>query len=132
MGIESRESRSEIRIIGKGHEDLVVYQRAFRIALEVHKFSKNLPDIERYALADQMRLASMGLCANIAEGYAKQHYSKAEFKRFLFMSAGSSEEMRVWLKFCLELSYLQKDKWLEWDDEYDQISKMLNGLIRKL
>lgn len=118
--------------MGKGYEDLNVYHRAFEMALTIHKFSQNLPDIERYALSSQMRKASMSICANIAEGHAKSHYSKAEFKRFLFMSIGSSQEMKVWLKFCLKLDYLDQKIWAQWDDEYDQISKMLNGLTKKL
>ncbi|MGB0718959.1 MAG: four helix bundle protein [Bdellovibrionales bacterium] len=118
--------------MSKGYEKLDVYNRSFALAVSVHKFSQTLPQIEQYALADQMRRASKSICSNIAEGHAKSHYSKAEFKRFLFMAAGSSEEMRVWLKFCKELDYLKAEIWDKWDDEYDQISKMLNGLIRKL
>lgn len=115
-----------------GHENLKVYQRAFDIALEVHRFSLGLPKIEQYALADQMRRASKGLCANIAEGHAKQHHSKPEFKRFLSMALGSSEEMRVWLKFSFALNYLKEEEWRKWDNEYDEISKMISGLMRKI
>lgn len=122
----------QVRQSNKGYEDLEVYRRSFKLALEIHKFSKTLPQIEQYALANQIRRAGMSICANIAEGHAKAHFSKAEFRRFLVMSAGSSQEMKVWLKFCKELGYLDETKWRNWDDEYDQISKMLNGLIRKL
>lgn len=118
--------------MNKGYQSLDVYNRAFQIALDIHKLSLTLPKIEQYALADQMRRASKSVCSNIAEGHAKSHYSKAEFKRFLFMAAGSSEEMRVWLKFCTELNYVPNEQWARWDDEYDQISKMINGLIHKL
>lgn len=115
-----------------GHENLKVYQRAFDVALAVHQFTLDLPKIEQYALADQMRRASKGICANIAEGHAKKHLSKAEFKRFLFMAVGSSEEMRVWLKFSLALGYLTEEKWAIWNNEYDEISKMIIGLSRTL
>lgn len=116
----------------RSYEDLQVYQRAFQAALEVHALSLEFPKIEQYALADQLRRASKGICANIAEGQAKQHYSAPEFKRFLFMSLGSSEEVRVWLKFAMSLQYVPEDIWQALDNEYDEISKMLSGLIRTL
>lgn len=74
----------------------------------------------------------MSICANIAEGHGKSHFSKAEFRRFLIIACGSCEEMRVWLSFCKELKYTETPSYEAWSDEYDQIAKMLNGLIRKL
>ncbi len=109
-----------------------VYQRAFAMALQIHEFSMTLPKTEQYALADQIRRASKSICANLAEGHAKQHFSKPEFKRFITICAGSSEEMRVWLKFCSELNYIDREQWKAWDQEYDEISKMLNGLYKKV
>ena len=35
-------------------EELHVYQRAYKISLEIHKLSLNFPKIEQYALADQL------------------------------------------------------------------------------
>jgi len=113
------------------YEDLIVYQRSYAIALDIHKFSLTLPDTEKFGLASQMQRSSKSICANIAEGFAKQHKSKPEFKRFLLMAVGSSEEMRVWLNFCKDLEYLSKKNFDLWHKEYDEISKMLNGLINK-
>lgn len=118
--------------MGRSYEDLQVYQRAFKAALDIHAISLKFPKTEQYALADQLRRASKSICANVAEGQAKQHYSTPEFKRFLFMSLGSSEETRVWLKFSLKLDYINSETWQQLDAEYEEISKMLNGLIRSL
>ena len=118
--------------MSRRYEELDVYRRSFALALEIHKFSLSLPDIEKFALASQLRRAAMSICANIAEGHAKLHFSKAEFRRFLTLAMGSSEEMRVWLKFCTELGYVENDQWQKWDNEYDQISKMLNGLWKNV
>lgn len=111
-------------------EDLEVFQRAYKISLELHTASMEFPKREQYGLADQVRRASKSICANIAEGFAKQHHSKAEFKRYLVMAIGSSDEMRVWLRYCLDLSYITEDTWSKWRDEYIEISKMLQGLYR--
>ena len=111
-------------------EDLDVFQRAYKISLEIHKVSMDFPQREQYGLGDQIRRASKSICANIAEGFAKQHHSKAEFKRYIIMAIGSSDEMRIWLRYCLDLSYITEETWTSWRDEYKQISRMLQGLYR--
>ena len=112
-------------------ENLEVFQRAYRVSLEVHRASLEMPKSEQYALADQVRRASKSICANIAEGFARQKRSKAEFRRFLQMALGSSDEMRVWLRYCLDLGYIDEPRWQQWRDEYQRISKMLQTLHRK-
>ena len=89
----------------RSFEDLDVFQRAYRLALEVHRVSLTFPAMEQRALGDQCRRASKSICANIAEGFGKQRNSRAEFKRFLRIAIGSADEMRVWARFCLDLGY---------------------------
>ena len=113
-------------------EDLEVFKRAYKLSLEVHRVSLNLPRIEQYALADQIRRASKSICVNLAEGFGKQSQSKAEFKRFILMSIGSADEMRVWSRYCLDLNYLEEEQWKHWRDEYEEIAKMLQGLSKSL
>jgi len=112
-------------------ERLEVFQRAYRISLEVHKVSLGFPDIERYALAGQIRRASKSVCANLAEGFAKQSSSPAEFRRFISMALGSADEMRLWSRYCVDLGYIDEGCWQVWRDEYQEIAKMLRGLQRK-
>jgi len=113
-------------------ENIEVFQRAYRLSLAVHRSSLTFPTIEQYALGDQLRRASKSICANIAEGYGKQKKSKAEFKRFLLIALGSSDEMRVWCRYCFDLGYIKETSWQEWREEYSRISRMLQGLINKL
>ena len=74
----------------RAFEDLEVFQRAYKLSLEIHRETLKMPQIEQYALADQMRRASKSICVNLAEGFAKQAYSVVEFKRFIQMSIGSA------------------------------------------
>ena len=115
-----------------GFEQLEVFKRAYRVSLEIHKASLSFPKHEQYGLADQIRRASKGICANIAEGYGKQHYSKAEFRRFISMATGSADEMRVWLRYGLDLGYIEHTQWQAWRDSYEEIAKMLTGLASGL
>ena len=113
------------------YTDLVVYQKAYRISLEIHRVSLAFPRHEQWELASQMRRASKSVCANIAEGYGKQNISKAEFKRYLLMALGSADETRLWCQYCIDLGYIPVEAGANWQKTYRDIAKMLNGLHAK-
>ena len=113
----------------RAFEDLGVFRRAYRVSLEVHRRSLSFPQIEQRALGDQVRRASKSICANIAEGFGKQRQSRAEFRRFLMVAMGSADEMRVWTRYCLDLGYIDEALWRQWRDDYQEIAKMLQGLV---
>ena len=113
-------------------EDLAVFQRADAISLAVHRRSLDFPAIEQRALADQVRRASKSICANLAEGWGRRGFAPADFRRFVVMAVGSADEMRVWLRYCLDLGYIDAATWRLWCDEYTAISKMLQGLRKAL
>ena len=115
----------------KDFTDLVVYQKAYAKSLEIHQQTLKYPKHEQYELGSQMRRASKGICANIAEGFGKQNVSKLEFKRFLLMAMGSADEMRVWARYSLDLGYIDERSWTDWNKNYSDIAKMLNGLHAK-
>ena len=113
----------------RSFEDLEVYRRAYKLALELHKSSLNFPKHEQYALADQIRRASKSVCANLAEGFARQRSSSADFHRFIVLALGSSDEMKVWLSFCFDLGYVSADDVKRMKEEYSEIARMLHGLM---
>ena len=112
-------------------EDLDVFKRAYRVSLDVHRSSLEMPKIEQLALADQVRRASKSICSNLAEGYGRQKQSKAEFRRFVWMAIGSSDEMRVWARYALDLGYVDEETWRRWRDEYRTISRQLQVLAAR-
>lgn len=109
-------------------EDLEVFQRAYRLSLDVHRRSLQFPAVEQRALGDQVRRASKSICANLAEGFGKRFSSAAEFRRFVAMAIGSADEMRVWTRYCLDLGCIDEVTWQQWRDEYQQLARMLHGL----
>ena len=112
-------------------EELDVYQRAYQASREVHRESLGFPKIEQYALADQIRRASKSICANIAEGFAKQRRSSAKYRRYLLMAIGSADEMRVWIRYCLDLNYIDDPTSERWRNEYVAIVKMLQVIYTR-
>src|SRR5260370_12290964 len=75
--------------------------------MDLQKSSWALPRIEQFALADQLRRSSKSVCANLAEGFAKQSRSAAEYRRYLTVAIGSSDETQLWLRYCVELGYIE-------------------------
>ena len=109
-------------------EDLEVFRRAYRLSLEVHRVSLEFPRIEQYALADQLRRATKSICANLAEGFAKQSHSAAEYRRFLTMAIGSSDETRLWLRYAIDLGYVAESVGRDWIAAYGEVSRMLQAI----
>ena len=110
-------------------EDLDVFQKSYRISLNLHEKSLSFPKHEQHrGIADQIRRASKGICANLAEGLGKQSFSKIEFKRFIAMAIGSSDELRVWLSYSRDLGYIEQAEAERYREEYRTIAKMLSGL----
>ena len=115
-----------------GFEDLKVFKLAYRLALELHRASLGFPAVEQYGLAEQVRRASQSICANIAEGIGKQAVSPAECRRFLAIALGSADEIRVWLRFCLDLGSIDAATWQRRRDAYQDVAQMLQGLRRSI
>ena len=130
--IRGREEAATVNTGVSSFEDLEVFQRAYRISLDLHQASLQFPKVEQFGgLADQIRRASKSICGNIAEGFGKQRRSNAEFKRYLLMAIGSADEMQVWVKYCSDLGYVDQKACARWRDEYRQIARMLQGLYTK-
>ena len=104
--------------------DLKVYERAYKASLEIHKISLKFPQIEQHELGSQIRRASKSISMNIAEGYGKRE-SLAEFRRYLIMAQGSNDEVRVQLRYCKDLGYINEEEYAKHDAEYVEIGKML-------
>lgn len=113
-------------------KELIVYQKAYAESLALHKASLIFPKIEQFALADQLRRSSKSICANLAEGYARQQQSKIEFKRFIALAIGSCNEVSVWLDYALDLGYITSAEYSHWQQSYLEIYKMLISLRNKI
>ena len=56
--------------------DLIVYQKAYKLAMEIFEITKGFPKDEKYSLTDQIRRSSRAVTSNIAESWAKKLYVK--------------------------------------------------------
>ena len=112
------------------YRKLNVYQKAYRQALEIHKITLGFPKSEQFAMARQLRGSTKSIAVNIAEGMGKQE-SDADVKHYIRTALGSCDEVRVWLDFAKDLSYIDAQTYQNQFDAYCEIGRMLNGLIKR-
>ena len=82
-----------------GHKGLLVYQAAYRLAMEILRMTRQFPTDEKFSLTDQIRRSSRGVAANIAEGYRKRQCPNA-FSHKLSDADAEASETQVWLDFA--------------------------------
>lgn len=136
MSVDAMSDDTKVATLGprliKSAKDLEVFKRAYKASLDIHRITLEFPKIEQFALADQLRRATKSICANIAEGFAKQRSSIPEFARFLSMAHGSAAETLVWLQYALDLKYITSEQFTTWEDDYIAIASMIHNLKTKL
>ena len=55
----------------KSAKDLIVYQKAYALAMEIFAVSKHFPPEEKYSLTDQIRRSSRAVCTNLREAWLR-------------------------------------------------------------
>lgn len=113
----------------KSAKDLVVYQKAYRLAMDVFDLSKSWPREEKYALTDQIRRSSRAVCSNLRETWAKRRY-EAHFISKLTDSDGEINETDTWLDFARDCGYLSLQDHGRLTAECREIGAMLGAMIK--
>jgi len=90
----------------KSFKELIVWQKAYKLVLEIYKFTDNFPKFETYGLTQQVRRAAISIPSNIAEGYGRKH--KTDYHRFLSMAYGSLLELETQYMLAVDLGYAKQ------------------------
>ncbi len=112
------------------YRDLIVWQKAMKLAKEIYIVSAKLPKEEIYGLANQMKRAAISIPSNIAEGQCRN--STKEFLYFLSIARGSKSELETQLLLCEELGFLSPDDTEKSLLLLDEVGKMIYSIINKL
>ncbi len=108
-------------------EDLIVWQKAHVLVLNVYRESACFPRTEVYGLTSQMRRAAISIPANIAEGFKKR--GRSDKARFMNIAQASLEETRYYLILARDLGYLQSSQLLQ---TLQEVSRLLGAYARAL
>ena len=112
----------------QSHEELDVYQLAFKAAMRIFEVSRGFPREEVYSLTDQIRRSSRSVCSNIAEAWRKRRY-EAAFVSKLNDAESEAAETQVWIRFAVQCGYLSKESGQELYQTYDHIIGKLVNMI---
>jgi four helix bundle protein len=112
------------------HKDLIIWQKAMVLIVDVYKLTNKLPASEKYGLTDQLRRASVSIASNIAEGCKRS--TDKDFKSFLHTALGSLAETETQLLVCKNLGLLSEADIKEALQQIVELNKMLISFIKRL
>jgi four helix bundle protein len=101
-----------------------------RLARSIYLLSEGWPRKEVFGLTSQIRRAAVSVPSNIAEGHGR--LSDKGFGVFLGHARGSLAEIETQLLLAKDLGYLRGKECDEVLQECNEISKIVNGLLRSL
>ncbi len=111
-------------------KELVVYKRAYEVAMRIFALSKRFPPEERFALTCQIRRSSRSVCQNLREAWAKRRYS-AHFISKLTDCDGENGETDTALDFARDCSYITPQEHELLTGMCTEVGKMLGSMILK-
>ena len=114
----------------QSYKDLIAYQKAYQLTLDIYKTTKKFPKDELFGLVSQMRRSAVSIPCNISEGYCRNH--KKEYVQFLNIAFGSCGELETLLSLSNDLGYLANGDFENLYSSQKDISRLLWKLMASL
>jgi four helix bundle protein len=115
---------------GGTYQDLIVWQQAMDLAVEVYSITRLWPKEELYGLSSQVRRAATSIPANIAEGYGREQ--RGPYVQFLRIAQGSLKELETHLLIAGRTGVASADTLSSLTTRTESVGKLLRLLLRKL
>jgi four helix bundle protein len=116
--------------LGNSYRDLILWQKAKRLSLEIYRATKSFPKDELYGLSSQIRRAAVSVVSNVAEGQGRM--TTGEFIQFLGHARGSLFELQTQLEIAYELGYIEKARFEAIEELSDDVRALVFRLIESL
>jgi four helix bundle protein len=110
-------------------KDLVVYRKAYVLAMEIFELSKGFPIEEKFALTGQIRRSSRSVAMNLRQAWAKRRY-EAHFVSKLTDCDGENGETDTSLDFARDCGYIDADQHDHLVELNREVGKMLGAMIQ--
>ena len=114
----------------QSYRELIVWQKAVGLSIEVYQLTDNYPKEEIYGLTSQMRRAAVSIASNIAEGRFRG--TKKDFCQFLRIAFGSGAELETQIEISKRILKMQGLDYSSVDTLLAEVMRMLNAMIEKL
>lgn len=110
-------------------KDLIVYKKAYALAMRVFQLSARFPTEERFALTGQIRRSSRSVCLNLREAWAKRRY-EAHFVSKLTDCDGENAETDSSLDFARDCEYITSVVHEELTAANREVGRLLGAMIK--
>lgn len=108
------------------YKKLNVYQDAKSFVVAVYQLLNEFPEMEKFALCNQIRRAAISVTSNIAEGVSR--ISNKEKIHFLEIAYASMMEVDSQLDVSIELGYITQEQYQTIEEKIVAISRQLSAL----
>lgn len=108
------------------YKNLNVYQDAKALVVVIYKLLEEFPEVERYALCNQIRRAAISITSNIAEGVSRM--SNKEKIHFIEIAFASMMEVDSQLDISVELGFIKREQYININEQMDAIGRQLSAL----
>ena len=115
----------EKREPAKSFKELIVWQKAHQLVLNVYRATKSFPKEEIYGLTSQLRRSSVSVAANIAEGFKKK--GTADKLKYMNTAQGSLSETDYHLLLANDLGYFDTGNLLK---DVDEVGRLLESYMQ--
>ena len=110
---------------------LRVWKKSHQLVLDVYADSaKYLRHRDAWEVKDQMRPAAISIPSNIAEGAGRS--SDPDFRRFLFHSLGSTNELEYDFLLAKDLTFVPGSVYDQRVRQIEEVRRMLSSLVVQL
>ena len=110
------------------YRDLIVFKKAYSLAMGILKISKSFPADERYSLTDQIRRSSRSVCVNLGESYRRRQYP-AHFVSKLSDCDAENTETEIWIQFCFDCKYIDDAQLADLSERCAEVGQIIGYMI---
>jgi four helix bundle protein len=114
----------------KTFEELIVWQKAHVVVIEIYKKTTYGELAKDWALKDQIRRCASSITANIVEGHERR--SPKEFSYFLNVAKASSSELRSHLIIAKDMNYIETSEYEKFKQDLMEVNRIISGFMKYL
>ena len=108
--------------------DLIVWQKAKRLAADVYRLCLSFPSVRHRGLTEQMLRSAVSIPSNIAEG--DERGTNRDSLRFLQIARGSLAELETQLHIAKDIHLISDADSENIEAKITEVARLLGGTIK--
>ena len=114
----------------KTYRDLDIWKKGMHLAANVYELAKELPEEEKFGLAQDIAQTAVSITSNIANGAETEN--DKEYKIFMDIVSGKLARLEAQIEIAKRLGYLNEDKTNNVFKQINLIRSQLSSLNKAL